>query len=342
MNSAASLNPDLQRGLTLIELMVSILLSSFIMLGVLQLFLNAHTSDKVNSSMANIQENGRIALDMLKQDLRRTGYQGCASPNLPSREKSSRIFPQGAIGNLADGTTEGAGTTSDALVTRHAAPLRMLASDITAGQVTFISSKDITFSEGERYEFMLTNCEEVAIFTGVTSARSDNIDVTFNRNIDYPDKYIITSLQGANGGAPPELTGISLFEGSQFFQVIENIYDIRDDATNSNRPTLYKNNSAMIADVDNFQVIYGIVTGSDTNPNTRWVTADDLDDVLRTQVGRLQISLVVSSPNDVTQGVNDKDFVIANLGANTTLPAIADHRLRRVFNTDVDIRNRRL
>ena len=74
-----------QRGLTIVELMITILLSSFLLLGVLPLFINSNSSDRTNSSLARLQENGRIALDMLKQDLRRTGYQGCASPTVESR-----------------------------------------------------------------------------------------------------------------------------------------------------------------------------------------------------------------------------------------------------------------
>lgn len=342
MNNAPWLYRGRQQGLTLIELMISVLLSSFLMLGVLQLFLNANSSDKANSSMAHIQENGRIALDMLKQDLRRTGYQGCASPSLASVERSTHTFPQGAIGNQAEGTAEGAGTASDTLVTRHASPLKMLATKLTSAQVDVISSEGLSFNQGDRYEFLLTNCEKIATFTGIVSARSTNTDTTLNRNIDYPAKYTITGLQGINGGPPPSFSGISEAEGSEFFQLVENTYEIRNDPTNSNRPTLYKNNSALIADVDNFQVIFGVVTGTNTNPNTRWVNADDLDDSLRTQVGRLQISLVVSSPDEVTQDVNEQNLEIANLGANTTLPAIADHRLRRVFNTVVDLRNYRL
>lgn len=323
-----------QRGLTIIELMVTILLSSFLLLGVLQLFINSNNADKTNSSLARLQENGRIALDMLKQDLRRTSYQGCAAPTAESRANSSRTFPLDAMGLQGVELNEGAGTANDSLVMRHAAPTRMQATSIESSQVTFISGGNISFVDGTRYEFILTNCDDVAIFTGIASARSNNPDALTQGAM--PNRYTLTSLQGANNGAPPSLYGIPTGAGSQFLQVVTNAYDIRNDATNDNRPTLYKNAAAMIADVENFQVLYGV----DNAGQTRWVNASNLTDALRQRINRLQISLVMSSPAEVADVANSQPLPIANIVANTQLAAIADRRLRRVFNTVVDVRNR--
>lgn len=334
MSALQTVAPHKQRGLTIIELMVSILLSSFLLLGILQLFINSNSADRANSSMARLQENGRIALDMLKQDLRRTGYQGCASPTAVSRPNSSRTFPLDAMGVQNVELNEGAGTANDSLVMRHAAPTRMRATAIGPTQVTLISGPNTSFVEGTRYEFILTNCDEVAIFTGVASARANNTDpLTLAA---FPNQYVISNLQGANNGAPPILTGIPTGDGSQFLQVVQNAYDIRNDATNNNRPTLYKNAAAMIADVDNFQVLYGVDSGGQTT----WINAGNLTNALRQQVSRLQISLVISTPEEVADAANNRPFAIANIGGNTQLAAIPDRRMRRVFNTIVDVRNR--
>jgi type IV pilus assembly protein PilW len=323
-----------QLGLTIIELMITVLLSSFLLLGILQLFINSNESDRANSSLARLQENGRIALDMLKQDLRRTGYQGCATPTTVSRANSSRTFPLDALGVQNAELNEGAGTASDSLVMRHATPRLMRATTISATQVTFIAGPNISFNPGDRYEFILTNCDEVAIFTGIASARVDNADPA-TQGV-FPNQYTVSNLQGANNGAAPSLYGIPTGAGSQFLQVVQNAYSIANDATNNNRPTLFKNGAAMIADIDNFQVLYGV----DNAGQTSWVNAANLTDALRQQVSRLQISLVVSSPDEIAGDVNNQAFAIANIGGNTQLAAIGDRRLRRVFNTIVDVRNR--
>lgn len=336
-----------QVGMSLIELMISLLLSSFLILGILQLFINSNSTDKANSALARLQENGRIALDLLKQDLRRTNYQGCAMPTVTSRANSSSTFPLDAIGAPSaddtptdDESHEGNGTDNDKLVVRYARPVTMRATNIiNASSVTFITSNNISFTAGDRYEFILTNCDEVAIFTGIASARSSNPDATTNSTM--PDRYTITSLQGLDAGAPPSLSGFPTGLGSQFLTIGENNFLVQPDPSNVDAqgngiPTLYKNGEPLIAGVDNFQVLYGIESGG----VTRWVNADNLDDNDRRSVSRLQISLVMSSETEVADQVNAQALAIANIGANTSLPAVADRKLRRVFNSVIDVRNR--
>lgn len=68
-----------QQGLSLIELMVAIVISSLLILGVVQLFSNSTASDRTNTAVARVQESGRVALEIIGADSRRTGYQGCSS-----------------------------------------------------------------------------------------------------------------------------------------------------------------------------------------------------------------------------------------------------------------------
>lgn len=335
-----------QAGMSLIELMITLLLSSFLLLGIIQLYLSSNSTDRANSALARLQENGRIALDLIKQDLRRTGYQGCAMPSAASRANSSRSFPLDAMGIPSqddspdeDESHEGNGTASDKLVVRYARPVTMRATSIGASSITFITSDNISFTAGDRYEFILTNCHEVAIFTGIASARSNNEDNATNAAM--PSRYTITSLQGLGGGAPPSLNGFPSGGGSQFLSIGESNFVVQPDPSNLDAqgngiPTLYKNGDPLIAGVDNFQVLYGVESGG----STRWINASDLDDDARSSVSRLQISLVMSSETEVADQANALALPIANIGANTSLSAIADRRLRRVFNSVIDVRNR--
>ena len=334
MNSRACNSACKQQGLTLIELMITVLLSSFLLLGILQIFISSNSSDRVNSALARLQENGRIALDMLKHDLRRTGYQGCAVPSARSRANSIFTFPLDAVGEQDVDTLEGDDTASDTLVMRHASPGMLRASSISQTQLTIITDNNNMLTQAQRYSFILTNCEDVAIFSGLASARANNADPL--TQVSMPNQYTISALQGLDGGAAPSLYGMPSGAGSQFLRIVENRYDIQNDPTNGNRPTLYKNNAAMIASVENFQVLYGVESGG----QTRWFNASDLTDARRQQVSRLQISLVISSQDEVSDNINAQAFDIANIGADTQLPAIADRRLRRVFNSTIDLRNR--
>jgi type IV pilus assembly protein PilW len=65
-----------QKGLSLVELMVALSLSTFLMLGVMQVFLSSKQTYITNAALSRVQENGRFALDFLSFDIRNAGYKG--------------------------------------------------------------------------------------------------------------------------------------------------------------------------------------------------------------------------------------------------------------------------
>lgn len=85
-----------QKGLSLIELMIAVLISCILILGVTQIFGNTTQTDKTNSALARVQESGRVALEIIGEDARRAGYQGCTS-SANTTEVGSVTFPDQAI-----------------------------------------------------------------------------------------------------------------------------------------------------------------------------------------------------------------------------------------------------
>ncbi len=63
-----------QRGLTLIEIMVALLIGSFLLAGVLQIFIVNRQTYRVQENLSRIQENGRFAIDYLNRYIRLAGY----------------------------------------------------------------------------------------------------------------------------------------------------------------------------------------------------------------------------------------------------------------------------
>ena len=74
------------RGYSLIELMISITLGLLIIAGLLAVFVNSSASSKTNERTAEVQSNGRFAIEVLKDDIRAAGFKGYswASPNTPT------------------------------------------------------------------------------------------------------------------------------------------------------------------------------------------------------------------------------------------------------------------
>ncbi|MCX2780249.1 PilW family protein [Microbulbifer thermotolerans] len=68
-----------QRGLSLIELMIGILLSSLLLLGVLQIFQSNSDTMRMQTAFSRVQESGRFAIDLLSKEIRSADYWGCVS-----------------------------------------------------------------------------------------------------------------------------------------------------------------------------------------------------------------------------------------------------------------------
>ena len=68
-----------ERGLTLVELMVSIALGLLVIGAVLYVYLGSKGAYRTNKSTSRVQEAGRFGLDAMLRDIRQAGFIGCGS-----------------------------------------------------------------------------------------------------------------------------------------------------------------------------------------------------------------------------------------------------------------------
>lgn len=64
-------------GFSLIELMIAMLLGLIVAAGSASLFLAARRSDQTNQALVDVQESARMAVTMLRRDIRQAGANGC-------------------------------------------------------------------------------------------------------------------------------------------------------------------------------------------------------------------------------------------------------------------------
>lgn len=76
MNRARGPRRD-ARGMTLVELMVGLAVGMFVSLIAITVFVSTRTLNVVNSSGSRMGENARLAMDLLHEELRSAGFQGC-------------------------------------------------------------------------------------------------------------------------------------------------------------------------------------------------------------------------------------------------------------------------
>ncbi len=63
-----------QRGLSLVEILVALTISLFLIAGVIQLFIGSKQTYRFNDAQSRLQENGRFAIDRMAWDIRMAGY----------------------------------------------------------------------------------------------------------------------------------------------------------------------------------------------------------------------------------------------------------------------------
>ena len=91
----AQIDPRCQQGFSLVELMISITLGLLLLLGVIQIFDSTRQANRVNDAVGQLQENGRIALELLSRDIREAGNVGCnRSERLPPLPPTAPRPPQ--------------------------------------------------------------------------------------------------------------------------------------------------------------------------------------------------------------------------------------------------------
>lgn len=99
-----------QQGLTLIEIMVALVISLFLLAGLLQLFISLQVSAKVQENLSRVQENGRYALDYISRLTRLAGSR--SRFNIERGLSFKEVFPSV---QAVQGTNNGGPNSSDTM-----------------------------------------------------------------------------------------------------------------------------------------------------------------------------------------------------------------------------------
>lgn len=74
----------MQRGLTLVELMVALLLGLIVVGGVVSVLLTSRQSSNTGQALSQLQDNARIAFELLSRDIRQAGSTPCGNDTVTS------------------------------------------------------------------------------------------------------------------------------------------------------------------------------------------------------------------------------------------------------------------
>jgi len=351
-----NLTTNKQAGLTLIEIMIAITLSLFLLGGLLQLVSSNKQTYRVQDAMARVQENGRFSLHFLSKDIRMAGFMGCSNTsggltvtnNVKATAYSAAAYTAGgdfdgnsavvglsyttgtlptelsSLGFVADGSEGSIMPNTDALFLRRAesCPGGKVAehnNNTTGGNSAQMKIEDNSICNIQQDDIvMVSNCETADIF-GVSNVVNSSGGGSPHDTIAH----------GANkNNAPPTLSN-GYGADSFLFKMKSEVYYIGVGA--SGQPALFKrelaigalNNQELVEGIEGMTILYGEDRGSLDGTADAYVTAANVFDM--ENVVSIRITATARTLED-------------NIA--TTESADNDYRIRRSFTTTIGIRNR--
>jgi len=347
-------NPSKQAGLSLVEIMVALVISLFLMGGVVSVYSGNKSTYQFADASARVQENGRFALEMLTRDIRLAGFYGCvdvvSNPDLvqnhldPDSDKYNdkrhdyiNLEPleltdndglNGSDSLLLRGSQTGSGTLTEDLAKPGSGSIKMT-NDVN------ISTEDIV---------LITNCWTSDIFAA-TSVSSDDDETTINHSTSpLPNAPSNASLNTCaagshclNGGEIDLNLDQAYTTSNTSVYVLQSVeYSIQPSANDAAEPALWRqrnhDNQELVEGVERMEFLYGIDSNGDGSPDQYVDSSANLGagDVITS----LRVWLLVRSDNDgVLEAAQTYTF-------NGQTIEAGDRRLRQVFSATVDLRNR--
>lgn len=331
-----------QRGLSLIELMISITLGIVLMTGVVQVFLSSKSVFNTQQGISRIQESGRLAVNFVSRDLRMAGFYGCTRATGLKNDlviaglhekftspimgyKTALDLPHGAAVDLGANITP---ITEDAsvLVVRAANPE-------TGFNLSAPNIPTTVFASAPPGTAMVDGCvngicnDSVVVVSDCIKGRLMKVS-----GINLAGTTLALDHADLWGGANKANENFTAGVGGGVFRVDTTVYFLAQGA--SGQPSLWQKINTdtaleLIEGVEKMRVTYS------REDNTSYVTADQIVGASEWEkVNSVRLELVIRSiDNNVLDEPQTYSFAGAEVVPN-------DRRMRQIFTTTVNLRNR--
>ncbi len=347
-------NPSRNRGMSIIELMISITLSMIIMTGVLSLFVSNKQTYEITDDLSRLQENARFAMEFIANDVRMAGYFGCAD-NQGKVDNQINTAGTGwdelfATSNPVDGYEQGATSWSRSGNTT--------VGSITAG-TDAISIRYIDPGTGVNVvaPFMANTAAAITVNPAGTLGLNELVAVTDCESADIFQITATAPLAHATGaGNPGNIAVLSkIYEGdAKVLKLMAVRYYIDDDANGV--PALYRDsidlnaggnpvvvNQQLVDGIENLQILYGEDTSGDGTPDIYRTAAAvvNWDNVVTARIGILARTI-----DEYGQDPDQRNYDLfagttgCTIGTDAGCVATTNLRVqRRMFSATVVMRN---
>jgi type IV pilus assembly protein PilW len=352
-----------QRGLSLVELMISITIGLIVMSALAYVFAGSRGAYRVNENLARVQETGRFALDYIGQDLRMVSFAGCHSRGLTTDNTLVIARPAVTFTGVGDGLLgfeNGTGWTNTSGVTRVRGDVltvrRASSAGVEISANTNVAAAQITVKNNcsklrQSDLVLLASCER-AVVLRITNTPATTCDGTVGAVV-LEHKATGAGTGGTQGnGNNGFVTGSTSYQIADAFHVDTRASVYRFDEVAyfignnpAGHPGLYRSSSnsgteELVENVEDMDIVYGIDTSAPADGIAdSYVSADAVTDW--SQVVSVRISLlVVGQDSSVTTGT--QTYMLRDNDGDGQLDAqnAPDSRLRQVFTSTIALRNR--
>jgi type IV pilus assembly protein PilW len=336
-----------QRGLTIIELMVSVALSLAVLSALIYVYVGSRGAYRGSEAVARVQENGRFAIDWLAREIRSAGFYGCASRG-PVPVIIAADFTGFAMGLQAvAGVENGAGWTAPGGVPRvrgdvlllsgmSGSPAGILDSDPNAAGASRHIDKCIGLKHHDLV--MATNCARSTIVRVTNQPENGSCppgpggnEVTDADHIDHPDFRLDPPYLKSSRAMLLKFAAFAYFIG-QNPAGAPALYRTSLDPI-GNDPT-----EEVVDNIEDLDLLFGEDTDGDGSVDTYRSAAQVIDwrNVLSVRITLIAVgpeSGATNRPQSYYFGADDGGTAVAWDTKN-------DLRLRQVFTSTVAIRNK--
>jgi type IV pilus assembly protein PilW len=171
------------RGLTLVELMISLVLSLMIMGGAISIFMGSKETFRLEEDLSRVQENFRYIADRLTKDLSLVGYTGCPLPYADNSSTVDNRLVTGGARNVIDGEN-GDGTAPDKLTLSYAKPAN--SADVLVGSAKDTKAPINISTDTYLYKALKAN---------LAKDESDRVPIPLLvTNCDGGDLFVVTGI----------------------------------------------------------------------------------------------------------------------------------------------------
>jgi type IV pilus assembly protein PilW len=249
-----------QRGVTMVELMVSLAIGSFLMIGAMQVYNQSRQAYIINDSIARVQETAQFAMDTVEADLRMASNWGRHSrgASVEGRSMAGNDNPLGLaapvncgadwalnLGRPLEGTnnnyvlpcgaTGGAQANSDVITTRRAT---VAATPLSAGRLQIQTTR----IQGQLFD-------DGGVPPGFSPVDSETHDLLVNSYYVSPDSTLIPGVPTLRRKSLVYAGGAAAIQDQEVAPGVENMQlQFGVDVNNDNTVDRYVNPGDLIFD----------------------------------------------------------------------------------------------